>query len=231
MNGQDLLKAMGEIREDYILEAEPGQEKEKIIPWRKYAKPLGVLAAGLVLVAGVGMYQNMQRGMMITEQSRTDEATDGETISSEFDSVSEEEDDLSLQNANMINPWITCSSLTEGEKIAGFTLKVPKAGRDYSEQEIYAVADTLIEVRYVDPDGEEGYRIRKGIGTESVDGDYNLYDTEYTVTIDEKEVTLKGNGSEVAVARWTEYNYSYAITTENSKFSEKEITRLIREIQ
>ena len=297
MKEQDLLKAMGEIREDYILEAEPVERNDgkKIIAWRRYGRSFGVLAAGLVLVVGAGIYQKISQNMKTAENNQLFEAE--ETAPKEFYSVSdevaqagkpdmiqnasaEEEDaafmaedmleeaeedkgtweeheadhavkseyaeaaeeadgaemgelpeEITLENANMVNPWISCGSLEEGEKIAGFSLTVPEADEAFPDQKIFAVADTLIEVRYLDADGKEGYRIRKGISTESVDGDYNRYDTEYAVEIDEREVTLKGNGTEIAVARWTEKEYSYAVMAGAADFSEEEMTEHIREVR
>ena len=67
----------------------------------------------------------------------------------------------------------------------------------------------MIQVLYIH--GDDQVCIRKAPGEEECSGDYNAYSEEKTVTVGDKEVTLRGNNGKVMVAVWTEDGYSYSI--------------------
>ncbi len=108
------------------------------------------------------------------------------------------------------NPWIDCTSLEEAGKLAGFSFTAPDALEGYPEKQIAVIENDIAEVTFNNEDGEE-VCFRKGLGTEDVSGDYNVYKTTETQTIGGKTVTCKGNDGLVSNATWSDGTYAYSI--------------------
>lgn len=108
------------------------------------------------------------------------------------------------------NPWVECTSLEEAGKLAGFSFTAPDALEGYPEKYIAAIENKIAEVLFNDEDGTE-ICFRKGVGTEDISGDYNVYKTTEIRTIDGKTVTCKGNDGLVSNATWTDGTYAYSI--------------------
>lgn len=108
------------------------------------------------------------------------------------------------------NPWIDCTSLEEAGKLAGFSFTTPDALEGYPEKYIAAIENEIAEVIFSNEDGAE-VCLRKGVGTDDISGDYNVYETTETRTIDGKTVTCKGNDGLVSNAIWTDGTYAYSI--------------------
>lgn len=108
------------------------------------------------------------------------------------------------------NPWTDCTSLEEAGKLAGFSFTAPDALEGYPEKYIGAIENEIAEVIFNDEDGAE-ICFRKGVGTEDISGDYNVYKTTETQTIDGKTLTCKGNDGLVSNAIWTDGTYAYSI--------------------
>lgn len=58
---------------------------------------------------------------------------------------------------------------------------------------------------------------RKGIGSEDVSGDYNIYDSETEMRVNDCSVTLKGNDNVYSLAVWTDADYSYSVSFSEGK--------------
>ena len=80
---------------------------------------------------------------------------------------------------------------------------------------IQAIQNDMIEIIYQDDAGNELARIRKGLGTSEISGDYNLYENDSTQEIDGKSVHIRGNGRLVYAADWTDGVYAYSVTFES----------------
>ena len=117
------------------------------------------------------------------------------------------EDNESVQ---IPNPWIDCTSLEEAGKLAGFSFTAPDALEGYPEKYIAAIEKEIAEVIFNNEDGAE-VCFRKGLGTDDISGDYNVYKTTETQTIDGKTVACKGNDGLVSNATWTDGTYAYSI--------------------
>lgn len=113
------------------------------------------------------------------------------------------------QSSGMPNPWTTCDSLEDAEKLAGFEFTLPT---DEEVQATYsAVEGQLIEVVY-DADGDDPLVVRKGVGSDDLSGDYTTYDVEGTLEVGDITVSYKGESEEVIHnAIWTSGDYSYSI--------------------
>ncbi|WP_349768839.1 RNA polymerase sigma factor [Hungatella hominis] len=74
--------------------------------------------------------------------------------------------------------------------MAGFEYRTPEQVEVCSENKIQAVDQEMIQVIY--SADENQILIRKALGTRNISGDYNNYQKEETITVDEMQVTLKG---------------------------------------
>ncbi len=109
------------------------------------------------------------------------------------------------------NPFVDCDTLRDAGDIAGFPIDTPETISGYKQPIFRAVEKNMIEVIYTAQEGDGELRIRKGTGNEDISGDYEKYDETETVTMNEREVTMKGNSGKVHTAVWTEGGYSYAV--------------------
>ena len=71
-------------------------------------------------------------------------------------------------------------------------------------------------------------RVRKGIGTEDVSGDYVNYPE--IKNVNGKSVTMKGQEEKVVLAIWNDGEYSYAVSVEKS-ISVDEMTELVSVVE
>ena len=112
----------------------------------------------------------------------------------------------------LANPFVDCSSLEEAENIAGFSISLP---RELNNKElIYRVlttGDKMFEIMYY-LDGDK-ITIRKSKSKEEISGVYKSFDLENTISVNKKDVTIKGNNNLFEVALWHSNNYSYSISS------------------
>lgn len=280
MKREDLLNALGEIREEYILEADPGEvvrpfsedempASHKMIPWKRYSRAFGTVAAAVVLIIGIGIFQRMNKNMK-TEQSAVSmentgvpkNAADGTTpeYAEEMTEAAEAEWDLDMASAvqesedampadDRSSSLVICATLEEAEEISGFSLELPRSYSDnsfqnsyadtneavsekgdtdntYDSQEFSAIENAVIEVRYLNQNKEEGYRIRKQAGLASLDEETQTTDTERIVKSGDRRITLKESDTELS-AFWEENGYSYTVVMQKPAFSEGQLLELI----
>ncbi|MFQ9716992.1 MAG: hypothetical protein ACLRVB_07580 [Blautia sp.] len=58
---------------------------------------------------------------------------------------------------------------------------------------------------------------RKGTGSSDISGDYNSYNSEIEMSINDYDVTLKGNDNVYSLAIWTDGDYSYSLSLSDGK--------------
>lgn len=113
------------------------------------------------------------------------------------------------------NSWVVYETMDEAENVAGFDVSVPETVGEYTARIISvntSFEPTTIEVYYSNSDDSvNGVRIRKAPGSQDISGDFNVYEKTYDVKIEERDVTMKGNGDVVSLAIWTENNYTYSL--------------------
>lgn len=151
---------------------------------------------------------------------------------------------IGAENAVQIpNPFVDCDTLADAAALAGFDIIVPDSVDGYEERAITAMENDMIQVQYFH--GDDEICIRKATGEEECSGDYNAYSEEKTVTVGDREITLRGNNGKVMVAVWTEGGYSYSIGVyaytqhndgvadpeSNSGMDEETITALAAQVQ
>lgn len=161
-------------------------------------------------------------------------ATDSEITPSTLSSnTTESTEDL----VEIPNPFIDCDSLADAEKIAGFEIRVPDSIDGYNDRFIQAIDQYLIQVFYYalseisddtgnttfsentettenaayTEDNRDQLLLRKAVGTDDISGDYNAYSEEQSLSINNTDVTCKGNDGKLYVITWTDGTYAYAI--------------------
>lgn len=74
--------------------------------------------------------------------------------------------------------------------------------------------------------------IRKVLGTDTADvgGDYNTYAETDRLTINDTEITTRGNDGTISNALWSDGTYTYAIVYSKG-LTTAELTELLAEIQ
>ena len=107
------------------------------------------------------------------------------------------------------NPFVDCQTMETAAEVAGFEFRTPEQVEGISEKKIQAVDQEMIQVIY--SADENQILIRKAPGTRNISGDYNNYQKEETITVDERQVTLKGNDGVISLATWSANDYSYSI--------------------
>ena len=121
---------------------------------------------------------------------------------------------LSENPTQIPNPWTDYAEPEEAWAAAGFELTTPDEIKNYPQKVFRALLSeegNLLEVIYENAQAEE-VRIRKAPGSDDISGDYNTYAEQETLTLDGKEVLLKGNDGKVYLATWTDADYTYAVS-------------------
>lgn len=115
-------------------------------------------------------------------------------------------------SAQIPDPFTECKTMEEATKLVGFDFGVPDTVDGKEQTAIRVGAESkLIEVIYGSED--EKTIIRKAEGSDNISGDYTQYANTETVTIEDVEITLKGDGDNVNLAIWTNGDYSYSIAS------------------
>ncbi|HAR80296.1 MAG TPA: DUF4367 domain-containing protein [Succinivibrionaceae bacterium] len=140
---------------------------------------------------------------------------------------------LSSEMAGMANPFITTQSKSEAEKEAGFKVKLPSGMSPFSEVSAYRVIlKRLFEVIYTNNSGVEGYRLRKGIESDDISGDYNTYKYEKKLIVHGDVVIIKGNDNQCwSVAVWKKGRFAYAIDAQDYPLNLDQINYLVTQFE
>lgn len=119
------------------------------------------------------------------------------------------------------DPFAEWDSMEEAETAAGFSLTVPETMNNYSKRIIRTMTGednvAMIEVVYCndneneETDEKSEIRIRKAPGNGDISGDYTEYSEISTVTIENIQVSMKGENGKIQLATWTNGDYTYSI--------------------
>lgn len=172
-----------------------------------------------------------------SNQSNTSNTTDdntqnsGTTNDSTNNTSGTTEDDTQSDDTEISNPFVTCDTLEDAAALAGFDMTAPTVSSDtYTQQEISAVEDSMIQISYQDADGADSIVIRKGTGSNDISGDYNTYDETNTLDVDGISVTTESSEGLIYVATWTSGDFSFSITA-TAGIDSDGITELVQAIQ
>lgn len=130
-------------------------------------------------------------------------------------------------NTQIPNPFVVCDTFEEAGKLAGFDFTAPATADGYQFKEISAIENEMAQIVYFNSDEMDGLTdeelneidwkkvdfsghdltIRKAPGDEDISGVYTEYPEMYQITVDGKEVTIKGEDGKVNVASWNAEGY------------------------
>lgn len=132
-----------------------------------------------------------------------------------------------VQGTNQI---IEVGSAAELSDMLGFKINVPEYIPFDSDSITYI--SFWNEVGEIDfESGDKTLVYRKGLAKDGdVSGDYNQYDTEKTVSFNNTDVTIKGNGGEYNLAVWTKGDYAYSVSISYG-VSEDEIMKVVENVE
>ena len=106
------------------------------------------------------------------------------------------------------NPWAICETLTVAEESAGFEMVLPESIEE-EDMAIKAMKDSMIDVEFTS--GDDKISVRKGTASDSISGNFTVYDDVEEVETDGITVTTKGAEDLIYVATWNVGDYSFAI--------------------
>lgn len=108
------------------------------------------------------------------------------------------------------NPVVDYDTLDDARQAAGFEMTAPKSIDGYPDISYAVIANDLIQITY-HADENHYICIRKGIGSEDISGDYNVYEEQSTQTVNGRRITFKGNHGTAGLAVWSDGCYAYSI--------------------
>lgn len=217
-----------EERKDRISGGKRQGDRSRIHGSRRVYGGVAVAAACLLAFFGIRSFQRVKPGALDARKSGgavsgvRKEATEGNMAGEKKEAAGDESMKLS-------NPFIEVGSLEEAEELAGFSLKTAEKVGDYGRQSISVVEGEMIQVLYQNDAGEEGLRVRKGLGEGDLSGDYNSYTLDEEVEQDGVKIRLRGDGQRIFAASWTKGGYSYAIDLSDAELDRENVLQLISE--
>ena len=203
MKEMRIMRAIGDIDDAYIDEAAPAQ-KSNAVRFGSWTKYIGMAAAVAVLAVGIGIFAMTGNDIGVGTPVQT--------------SVTENEPAVTDDTGELVslgNPYMDYDTLEEAVQAVGFEMSIPESFDTYTDRHIATVLGEIIEVTYYDAAGNEGFCIRKSIGTEDNSGDFNVYET--MLPLQSRNGTMSGiSGSDGTVkiykAVWTDGSYAYSVT-------------------
>ena len=218
-----------EERKDGISGEKLPEDRSRIHRSRRVYGGVAVAAACLLAFFGIRSFQRVKPGALDARKSggavsgERKEATEGNMAGEKKEAAGDE-------SMKLPNPFIEVGSLEEAEELAGFSLKTAEKVGDYGRRSISVMEGEMIQVLYQNDAGEEGLRVRKGLGEEELSGDYNTYTLDEEVEQDGVKIRLRGDGQRIFAASWTKGGYSYAIDLSDAELDRENVLQLISEI-
>lgn len=137
---------------------------------------------------------------------------------------------LSLDDKEQIpNPFTVYENIDMAKKALNFNPYVPSyIPKGYEIDEITTIDDDFLQIIYKNDEGKSiCYRTSKDSG--DISGDYNTYANEKNISIENCELTVKGNEN-ISVAIWNTKDMAYSIQTEE-ELSESEIREIFKSLK
>ena len=216
-------------RKDGISGGKRQGDRSRIHRSRRVYGGVAVAAACLLAFFGIRGFQRVKQGAVDARKSggvssgERKEATEGNMAGEKKEAAGDE-------SMRLPNPFIEVGSLEEAEELAGFSLKTAEKVGAYGRQSISVMEGEMIQVLYQNDAGEEGLRVRKGLGEGDLSGDYNSYKLDEEVEQDGVKIRLRGDGPRIFAASWTKGAYSYAIDLSDAELDRENVLQLISEI-
>ena len=149
---------------------------------------------------------------------------DNEVAEQSIDSI---EGEPMLKTAS--SPYVEYNSVDELKENVNINAKIPDKIRNYKSYSYSVAFSNMAEIEYSNGSDNILYRLEKGEVAEDISGDYNNYENIKKLTVDNTEVTIKGNEDVYKVALWYKNGFNYSLSSEQGLKIE-DIQSLINEI-
>lgn len=149
---------------------------------------------------------------------------DNEVAEQSIDSI---EGEPMLKTAS--SPYVEYNSVDELKENVNINAKIPDKIRNYKSYSYSVAFSNMAEIQYSSGSDNILYRLEKGEVAEDISGDYNDYENIQKLTVDNTEVTIKGNEDTYKVAIWYKNGVNYSLSSEQGLKIE-DIQSLINEI-
>lgn len=126
--------------------------------------------------------------------------------------------------------FITCTTLEDAEKLAGFDLEVPEEYEGHTLTTIRCVAGEMLELVYRDSGGRESIRIRKASTEEMLDDYEGDYEVDETSSAGDLQVRIRGTFEGIDVVTWQKEGFSFSIDTDGTALSKEQASALVSKI-
>lgn len=127
------------------------------------------------------------------------------------------------------SPYVNYNSVDELKENVNINAKIPNAIKNYKSYSYSVAFSNMAEIQYSNGSDNILYRLEKGEVAEDISGDYNDYENIQKLTVDNTEVTIKGNEDTYKVAIWYKNGVNYSLSSEQGLKIE-DIQSLINEI-
>lgn len=233
-----LLRLMSEIDDRYIEEAlmeEKVPRKAFVTSLRRHSGMIGAIAAAAIgLVMGGFLFNMMSASspktasdepeiheISINDRMRLYSAASAETaargeLSADMDYAVAP--DATTADCYTVDGIIEDPESIEAdgiESVFGFDISVPESVMDSTSREFsISGSDEIIEVRYLDQDGNVICTVRKAPGDGNISDVRECYSVNVRVQVDDiGAVNLSGNASGYVLATWSDGGFSYSVFT------------------
>lgn len=127
------------------------------------------------------------------------------------------------------SPYVNYNSVDELKENININAKIPNAIKNYKSYSYSVAFSNMAEIQYSNGSDNILYRLEKGEVAEDISGDYNDYENIQKLTVDNTEVTIKGNEDTYKVAIWYKNGVNYSLSSEQGLKIE-DIQSLINEL-
>ena len=128
------------------------------------------------------------------------------------------------------NPIKTFETLEELRSSLSFAFTVPAfVPKGYEVEQLSIIDETLVSIDCKNGDDAINYRVSQGI--DDISGDFNSYEVEGTINIDDIIVATKGNvENEISVATFTNEGLTYSLTFKEKGLDTETVTSIVESI-
>lgn len=122
-----------------------------------------------------------------------------------------------------------CADVDEINAQLGYKIKAPSyIPEGYVFESASLLFGTLADIRFESGDNSIIFRTEKT--TEDINGDYNVYEGEFTENINGSEVTFRGNGGKISNFSWSDGENAYVLYCD-AAISPEEAVRIAENVK
>lgn len=143
----------------------------------------------------------------------------------------EEENALLFGATEEEREYITCTTLEDAERLAGFEMDVPDEYEGHTLTTIRCYENEMLELIYRGNDGKESIRIRKA-SSQDLLAEYNEdYEVDETSAAGDIQVRIRGTFEGIDVVTWSENGFFFSIDTDGTALSKEQAAVLVDRIK